>query len=154
MTDILKIFITSGLTILGGLLTYTAGQSFVKFFIEPYSKYRELIGEIDHGLIVYANIIFNECFIESPEQLRSEAISVRSKIRDWSGRFSSLYNQLTLRERLVIAKLVPDKNEAKIVGQSLIRLSNLAGNVNGVGSNLEVIISDEEKVRLLLGIPK
>ncbi len=50
------IFITSGLTILGGIIIFVGGQILTKFIIEPFYEQSKLIGEIANSLIYYANV--------------------------------------------------------------------------------------------------
>ncbi|HZD41151.1 MAG TPA: hypothetical protein VE131_10545 [Terriglobales bacterium] len=51
-----KIFLTSGLTIIGGVLVYVLGQIFIRFFVDPYQRYRQVVGEIADALDYYANV--------------------------------------------------------------------------------------------------
>jgi len=51
-----NIFVTSGLTILGGIIIFVGGQILTKFIIEPFYEQSKLIGEIANSLIYYANV--------------------------------------------------------------------------------------------------
>jgi hypothetical protein len=50
------IFVTSGLTILGGIVIFVGGQILTKFIVEPFYEQSKLIGEIANSLIYYANV--------------------------------------------------------------------------------------------------
>ncbi len=58
-SELFKIFLTSGLTIFGGLFIYVIGQLISKFFIEPIHKQSRCIGEIYYSLIFYADLYGN-----------------------------------------------------------------------------------------------
>ncbi len=55
MPDFFTIFLTSSLTILGGVTVFVVGQIAVKFIIEPLHEQSQLVGEITNSLIYYAN---------------------------------------------------------------------------------------------------
>jgi hypothetical protein len=56
MGDVTKIFLTSGLTIIGGVLIYVFGQIVIRFFVDPYQHYRQIVAEIADALVYYGNI--------------------------------------------------------------------------------------------------
>ena len=57
MSELAKILITSGLTILGGVVVYVIGQLLSKFFIEPIYELRKTIGEVRFNLAFHAPTI-------------------------------------------------------------------------------------------------
>lgn len=57
MTELEKIFLTSALTIVGGLLVYVTGQLLSKFLIEPIYELKKTIGEVRFNLAFHAPII-------------------------------------------------------------------------------------------------
>lgn len=57
MTELEKIFITSGLTIFGGVIVYALGQVLSKVWIEPAQDLRKTIAETRVALAVHAPII-------------------------------------------------------------------------------------------------
>jgi len=57
MNELVKIFLTSSVTILGGLLVYVSGQLLSKFLIEPVHELKKTIGEVRFSLAFYAPII-------------------------------------------------------------------------------------------------
>jgi hypothetical protein len=54
MSEIFKIFLTSGLTIIGGVLIYAFGQIVLKFFIEPIQEQKKLIGELSSAIVYHS----------------------------------------------------------------------------------------------------
>ena len=57
MTELEKIFMTSAVTIFGGLILYVIGQLLSKFFIEPAHELKKAIGEVRFNLAFHAPII-------------------------------------------------------------------------------------------------
>lgn len=57
MTELEKIFVTSAVTISGGLFLYVIGQLFSKFFIEPSQELKKAIGEVRFNLAFHATVI-------------------------------------------------------------------------------------------------
>jgi len=57
MTEIEKIFVTSAVTILGGLFVYAIGQLLSKFLIEPSHELKKAIGEVRFNLAFHAPVI-------------------------------------------------------------------------------------------------
>ncbi len=56
MSDAWGIVLTSGLTIIGGIIVLVIGQLVQRFFIEPAHGQAKVIGEITYSLIFYANV--------------------------------------------------------------------------------------------------
>jgi len=59
MSELEKIFLTSGLTILGSVIVFIISQAIFHFIILPIQKYKQVISEIDTQLRFYANVITN-----------------------------------------------------------------------------------------------
>lgn len=57
MSELEKIFLTSGLTIGGGVTVYVIGQLLSKFVIEPIHELRKVIGEVRFALAFHAPTI-------------------------------------------------------------------------------------------------
>lgn len=57
MTELENIFVTSAVTIVGGLCLYVTGQLLSKFFIEPTHELKRAIGEVRFNLAFHAPII-------------------------------------------------------------------------------------------------
>jgi hypothetical protein len=56
MSEVIKIFLTSSLTIIGGLIIYAFTQIASKFFIEPIHEQKKIIGEI-LGSVLHQSIL-------------------------------------------------------------------------------------------------
>ena len=59
ISNLTKIILTSGLTIIGGITIYVAGQLIARFFIDPYHEYQKSVGEIADALVYYADVYSN-----------------------------------------------------------------------------------------------
>lgn len=57
MTDLHKILLTSGLTILGGVLIFVVGQLLSRLVIEPVQELRKVIGEVRFNFAFFAPTI-------------------------------------------------------------------------------------------------
>ena len=57
MTELEKIFITSAVTILGGVIIYVAGQLVSKFFIDPLHDLCRVVGEVRFNLAFHGTTI-------------------------------------------------------------------------------------------------
>jgi hypothetical protein len=126
MSDLSKILVTSGLTILGGMFVYVAGQVIVRFFIDPYHEYRKTVGEIADALIFYANVYMNphvgsgdpnsqtaKFFDEAAIALRQKASLIR--VRAHAIPFYNLFAK---------CNLVPSWDSIMIASRHLVGLSN------------------------------
>lgn len=59
MTELQSIFLTSGLTIVGGILVFVAGQVISRFFIDPIHEQKQIIGQVADALIYYSEVYQN-----------------------------------------------------------------------------------------------
>jgi hypothetical protein len=119
MSDLVKILLTSGLTIIGGLVVYVFGQIATRFFIDPYHEYRKTVGEIADTLVYYANVYMNpgsgnrERMDEASKILRQKASLLR--VRAFA---------IPRYACLVKFKLVPSPELITKASAALIGLSN------------------------------
>ena len=87
MSELLKIFITSGLTVIGGVFLFACGQIVLKFFIEPILDQRRLIGELTSSIIFYSNWIASpgsdnsDKRLQLSEELRKYASNLMAKTK-------------------------------------------------------------------------
>lgn len=59
MSEIVKIILTSSLTIIGGVLVFVAGQLVVKFVIEPIQELKKTLADIHDSLVFHARPILS-----------------------------------------------------------------------------------------------
>ena len=57
MSELTKIFLTSGLTIVGGVILFVAGQIVVKFILEPMHGLKETLAGIQYAFIYHDQAI-------------------------------------------------------------------------------------------------
>lgn len=81
MSELYKIILTSSLTVLGGVITFVAGQIVIKFLIEPIHNYMQLVSEIADTLILYANVGLGlqDYYLSRLEELDKDKTSNPSK---------------------------------------------------------------------------
>jgi len=119
MSETLKIFLTSGLTIIGGVLIYTMGQVISKFFIEPIHSQAKCIEKISHSLIFYANIYAN---------VRNDQHDIRKKVSNTTRHQASILaartNMIKFYRLFELLMLVPKRNDVEKAVGELIGLSN------------------------------
>jgi hypothetical protein len=144
MSDLTKIFLTSGLTICGGVLVLVVGQFLMKLFIEPLFALRSHIGEIADCLIHYAHIYANpgsagkELMQEAKDALRQKASILQS--RAYSLPFYTLF---------ALFRLVPSKDNISQASGKLIALSNSVFDGNPLWNH-----DFEKSIRSALHLPK
>ena len=97
-----EVLITFVLTVIGGVLIYTLGQIFLKFFIEPVHELLKVIGNIGDTLVFYAQIYGNsglddERYREAKKELRRDAslLKSRAQVVKWYRLFSILRFPMT-----------------------------------------------------------
>ena len=111
--------LTASITIFGGFVVFVLGQMTLKFLIEPIHKQSEIIGQIAHSLIFYANQYSNpgsgkpEDMDQTSKVLRSQAALLIAK--------THVIKMYTLFEFL---KLVPRRSAIGEAHRNLIGLSN------------------------------
>lgn len=112
-------FLTASLTVIGGIIVFTAGQLISKFIIEPLYSQKKVIGQIADLLIFYANVYSNpglgkpghlDLASEKTRKLASELVARTVAIP-----FYRVWNKLSLVRSL---------KEAREAQRHLIGLSN------------------------------
>ena len=119
MSDAMKIALTSGLTILGGVVVFTLGQLIERFYIDPVHKLFLLIGEIADSLTFYAQYYSSPGLLdragmdEAQRVLRQHASQLRA--RSHAVRALGLWNEIGL---------LPSRTALTNASTNLIGLSN------------------------------
>lgn len=117
--DLTNIFLTSGLTIFGGIFIYTCGQVISKFYLVPVDNLLKAIGEVAHTLIYYANYYSNPG--TGTEEMMSEVSIV---LRQQASQLSSKVYAIKAHKVFSLLRIIP-KNESVLSASSqLIGLSN------------------------------
>ena len=78
MSQLMSIFLTSGLTIFGGVVVLILGEVVKGAFILPIQDLARLRGKINYALIFYANVISNPG-LGSPEHLQEVQTVLRHR---------------------------------------------------------------------------
>ncbi len=146
MNEVYKIFLTSALTIIGGVIIYSLSQIISKFLIEPINKQAETIGDISDALVYYAREY------SSPGRLRREMLD------EAHDRLRKLASLLTARTYMIVwysffqkIGFVRDLKSVETASRKLIGLSNSV--YGGVGDNGIDNTNKANEIRQLLNIP-
>lgn len=150
MSEIYKIVLTSSLTILGGVITFVAGQIVIKFLIEPIHNYMKLVSEIADTLILYANVGpgSQKHYLSRLEELDKEKIrntqkeftrerlkeiitndlnkidEARDIFRQQASKLMGAVNMIPLYGFWVLFRLLPKRKDIIVASSNLIGLSN------------------------------
>jgi len=119
MTEWVKIFYTSIITILGSTIVFITGQIILKLFIEPICRQRQIIAEIDHAFKHYNHMFNNfptDFMLHAAEDFRKLAFDIRT-------------NAYTISNYEVWSnmKIVKPKVDILKTSDELINLSNELG---------------------------
>lgn len=145
MTEVLKIFLTAGLTVFGGVVVYAFGQILLKFFIEPIYEQKRIVAEINDTLIFYANQ-FGIHF-----EINPEAEKISDKIRSLSTQLRARTKMIPFYDHFQKCGLILSQKDIDDACSALIGLSNSVyqneSNTQNV-SHYKTIISDKLKIEL------
>ena len=134
MSDWLKILVTSGLTIIGGVSVYTLGQLIERFYITPRHELAKLKGRIAHGLVYYANLY------------GSPGIAEHKKLDE-----AEEFFRLAASDLLSCANMVPCLETESKVGllHRPAELLEASSGLNGLSNNLHTK-SDSDEYRIVI----
>ncbi len=119
MSPTIQIFLTSALTIIGGIVILVVGQLVTRFLIEPIHEQRKIIGEISDALIFYANVTSN------PGTHKDEVMEEASKVlREKASMLWTKTLMIPLYNIMIKMKFVRSMSDIDIASRHLIGLSN------------------------------
>jgi hypothetical protein len=119
--ELTKIFLTSGVTIVGGLFILML----TKFLIEPAHEQSKVIGEINNDLSFYANWYVNPMpFHQRPEPVRQEALDASNAIRRCSSRLSGTTRAIRWYGLFDKLRLIPPRHNVEEAVKGLMYISN------------------------------
>jgi hypothetical protein len=157
MSDIYKIFLTSSVTILGGVLIFVLEKIVEIFFINLIHKQKQVIGDICDKLIFYADLYsnpFNQKIPQSPEII-NRYIRARDEVRSLASLLNSRTQQITWYGFFAKLHIVLPQENIQEASRNLIALSNsffepeVLKDLNIPILNIERV----KKIRLNLKIP-
>ncbi len=162
MSELVKVILTSSLTVFGGVLIFVFGQIAVKFLIEPFHNYQILVGEIADSLVFYANVGtgLHDYYVaqleeaSSLEGYRKEIAEQRLKAiisNDWqcmdeakrtlrqqASRLMGTANAIPFYWLWALFRLIPSRQNLIKASANLIGLSNSLGSSNSSGREKEI----------------
>lgn len=140
MSELEKIFLTSGLTIFGGVMVFVLGQLINNIFIRPFFKYRNIIGKIDRDLEYYSHIY---CNAGENNKLNPLTQETHTELRKDSCDLRAVYQKVSWIKFLANSGLVFNNDAKEKIAQNLIGLSNGLWRLENIEHNL--ILSEEIK---------
>ena len=140
MSETLKIFLTSAVTVIGGAILLVFGQIATKLFIDPMLDIRKTIGQIAFNLVYHANVIHN-----APVTNPNDLDKARDVYRVLSSRLRSTANTLPCYLLFSLLHFVPKKAKLVEASQYLIRLAN----TNKTSTYVQVKENSQTLCRLL-----
>jgi hypothetical protein len=122
VTELERIFLTSGLTIVGGLIALVLGQLVLRWIIDPLHEFRMLVGEIAFAIVFYINATHDPGFVSAatPQQ-------AREAYRSLSGKLHQRMYAIPLYGLLSLLRVVPPRNDVMKAASQLTGLSNSFG---------------------------
>ena len=125
MGETFKIFLTAGLTILGGVFVYVIGQIISKFMIEPIHEQKKIISEINDNLIFYANQFYLYT------EVNPKAEEIRNKFRSFSAQLRAKTHLIPFYVLFQKLRMVLRKEDIYGACSSLVGLSNSVYKIEG-----------------------
>ena len=119
MSEPLKIVLTSGLTIIGGVVVFTCGQLIERFFIEPADELARLIGEIGDSLAFYSNR-YTSPGVGSPEAMEEASRVLRQRATQLRARAQAVRGH----ELWQAVGILPGPESVTEASRGLVHLSN------------------------------
>ncbi len=124
MSDLLQIFLTAGLTLIGGVVLFIFGEFAKVLIIQPLQKYNEQVQLIRDRLDFYANRVTNY-FSEEPNDEEWKLIQqINADFRSAATQLSSKYAGIARRKLLIRFKVIPTPEKIEEAYRNLMFLSN------------------------------
>ena len=113
-------------TVISGVIIFVVGDIIQKFVLEPYQKYKGIIGKIDNELKFYANTIANPGTLE-----REPALDCSKALRRLSCDLEATYKQIPFRRISARQKISDSARRLILLSNNLFveKSSNTAINV-------------------------
>jgi hypothetical protein len=145
--ELFKIFLTSSLTIIGGVTIFVIGQIILRFIIEPILELNKLRGEIAFSLIFYANVYINPpANLVFPED-RKLLDNIQEVLRKLASQLCPRASVIPLFKIWELLKIVPNFDNFAAATTELIGLSNSIHEPNVDFNKIR-----REKIKKLLNI--
>lgn len=127
MNELTKIFLTSALTIFGGVIVFVAGQFVVKFILEPMHSLKETLSAIQYAFIYHDQAIHTSV-VGDTERSDKAAETFRKLASDVHSRASAIpfYRVFAVRSR----GFLPHQDNVRTAAVELRGLSNSVHQAN------------------------
>jgi hypothetical protein len=123
MSELMKIVLTSALTVFGGIVVFVIGQVATKFFVEPIHEQSKAISEIIDSMIFFANLYSNPDS-RNPPSTAKERDEASKTLRRHASQLSSKTNSIVWYRLWEFLRVVPKRSGVTEACKGLIGLSN------------------------------
>ncbi|MDD4876260.1 MAG: hypothetical protein PHQ86_03905 [Dehalococcoidales bacterium] len=159
MNEYFKIILTSGLTVIGGVLVYIVGQIISKLFLDPINAQSKAIEDISETLVYYANTYSNPTVDINQFNINKDYQETRQALRKRASVLVARTNAVKCYSFFVKNNFVLSRNTINKVSEDLIGLSNnLHIYTHGKPESLQDAIAKNNglvlEIRNLLGLPE
>ena len=127
MGDILTIFLTASLTLIGGIIILMLEKISEKFYIEPYHKFKSKLVETKVTLYLYDNIYTNFFELENTNEIFLEKIkNAQELLRQHWAEVLVFYKRIIDNSLIMFfcKKKVPSQKEMEKIATNLIFVYN------------------------------
>jgi hypothetical protein len=125
MLDLDKILITSGLTILGGLLIHVFSQIFIKIFLEPCVEYKKSRSDVITYLTFYSNMLNSSLSQDDNDNYKERYYKAQDDIRLSMAKYRASYFSITPHFLAILFRIVPQHKKFESISKNLLTLSFL-----------------------------
>ena len=125
MSELNKVLLTSGLTVVSGTLIYVLGNILVRLFLEPVVELRKVIGETGDALIYFANVYTSP--IKEGGQASDKQLECMKTLRQAATRLMGKAYGAPCLWAFAIFSIVPWRAKIREAHSALIGLSNMVG---------------------------
>lgn len=146
--EIAKIFLTSGLTIIGGVSIFVTGQIIVRFIIDPIHELNKLKGSIAYSLIFYSDIYMNPppAFTVLGDEIKKRD-EVQKVFREQASQLCPKASIIPWYKIWELLRIIPKSQNVISAASELIGLSNSIHRVDIDSNNMR-----RKKIAKLLNI--
>src|SRR5215210_2006254 len=151
--------VTAIFTALGAILVFAVTQTFLKLVLEPIQAQRELVGEVAHALLFYANVVAE---FDVPEEIaggkgmkigmeREEVEETRKALRGLAGRLRASLWTIPFYDTLARMGWVRSKQDVIEASTHLVGWSNSLRRDDDWRDRRRKIIADRLDISKKLG---
>jgi hypothetical protein len=123
MSELMKIVLTSAVTVFGGIAVFVIGQVATKFFVEPIHEQSKAISEIIDSLVFFADLYSNPDNRNPPAALEERGEASKN-LRRHASQLSSKTNAIVWYKLWEFLRVIPKRSGVNGACRGLIGLSH------------------------------